>query len=101
MAGHADGLSVINAVHVNHDPSILISVANRTAEQFSGLRRERIRAGLTQEVLAEKTELNPRTIQKIEAGHIHILVLTMVRLQAAIGCSWTALLGPETKRRGE
>lgn len=67
----------------------------------NNVRRERIRAGLTQEVLAEKTDLNPRTIQKIEAGHIQILVLTMARLQAAIGCSWTALLGPETKRRGE
>lgn len=65
----------------------------------ANVRRERVRAELTQEQLAEKADLNPRTIQKIEAGDIEILVTTLGRLQAAIGCSWAALLGPEAKRR--
>lgn len=64
------------------------------------VRRERVQAGLTQEQLAEKTELNPRTIQKIEAGHINILATTLAKIQVAIGCAWPDLLGPEVKRRG-
>lgn len=52
---------------------------------------------MTQEALAEKAELYPRTIQKIEAGDIAILVPTLARLQAALGCSWKSLLGPEVK----
>lgn len=62
------------------------------------LRRARVARKLTQEKLAEKCSLNPRTIQKIEAGDIAILVSTLVRLQAALGCTWTNLLGPEAKR---
>ena len=65
----------------------------------SNLRRERTNAGLTQEQLAEKTDLNPRTIQKIEAGDINILVTTLGKLQAALGCPWSGLLGQEAKRR--
>lgn len=62
------------------------------------VRRARVARKLTQEKLAEKCSLNPRTIQKIEAGDIAILVSTLVRLQAALGCTWTDLLGPEAKR---
>ena len=36
------------------------------------LRRERTARGLTQERLAELADLNPRTVQKIEAGDITI-----------------------------
>ncbi|MEK7782020.1 MAG: helix-turn-helix transcriptional regulator [Verrucomicrobiota bacterium] len=73
---------------------------NRKLKQLGdNVRRERVRIGLTQEQLAEKTDLNPRTIQKIEAGDIKILVLTLVKIQAALGCSWLALLGPDVKRR--
>lgn len=68
-------------------------------ELGDNIRRERVQVGLTQEQLAEKTDLNPRTIQKIEAGDIKILVLTLVKIQAALGCSWPALLGPEAKLR--
>lgn len=46
----------------------------------------------TQEKLAEKTELNLRTIQKIEAGKINILITTMIRIQKALNCPWKALL---------
>jgi len=69
-------------------------------ETGDNVRRERVGVGFTQEQLAEKTDLNPRTIQKIEAGHINILLTTLRRIQAALGCSWLALLGPEVKRRG-
>ena len=37
--------------------------------------------------------LHPRTVQKIEAGDITILVTTLLRLRAAIGCDWRRLLG--------
>lgn len=58
-----------------------------------------MRIGLTQEALAEKTDLNIRTIQKIEAGQINILVTTVRKIQTALGCTWEALLGSEAKRR--
>lgn len=57
------------------------------------LRRERTARGLTQEGLAELADLNPRTVQKIEAGDITILVTTLQRLRAALGCDWRRLLG--------
>ncbi len=63
------------------------------------VRRERVRAGWTQEQLAEKTELNPRTIQKIEAGSLNLLITTVARLQTALECPWTSLLGPDRRRR--
>ena len=49
--------------------------------------------GLTQERLAELAELNPRTVQKIEAGDITILITTLMRLREALGCDWKRLLG--------
>ena len=42
---------------------------------------------------AELADLNPRTEQKIEAGDFTILVTTLLRLRAAIGCDWKRLLG--------
>jgi transcriptional regulator with XRE-family HTH domain len=56
------------------------------------LRQERIRAGLTQERLAELADLAPRTVQKIEAGDIAIVITTLRRLESAIGCGFGALL---------
>lgn len=56
------------------------------------VRRERRAAELTQEVLAEKADLAPRVIQKIEAGQIAILISTLRRLRKAIGCSYEKLL---------
>jgi len=47
---------------------------------------------LTQEKLAEAASLAPRTIQKIEAGRITILISTLRRIQRAIGCPYEALL---------
>ena len=73
---------------------------NRKLKEFGdNVRRERVARQLTQEKLAEKCALNPRAIQKIEAGDINILITTVARLQAALGCPWNELLGPEVKRR--
>ncbi|MDB6034089.1 MAG: transcriptional regulator [Verrucomicrobiales bacterium] len=52
-----------------------------------------MRKAITQERLAEMTELNPRTIQKIEAGSINLLLTTIVRIRKALKCSWEMLLG--------
>jgi DNA-binding XRE family transcriptional regulator len=48
--------------------------------------------GLTQEKLAELVDLNIRTVQKIEAGDINVLVTTAIRLKQALGVAWTKLL---------
>ena len=56
------------------------------------VRRLRLRAKLTQEGLAEQVRINPRTIQKIEAGKLNILVTTLARLQAALDCRWEELM---------
>jgi len=56
------------------------------------VRRERMAKKITQEKLAELVDLNIRTIQKIEAGHVNILLTTVRRLQTALGCAWDDLL---------
>jgi len=43
--------------------------------------------------LAELVDLNIRTVQKIEAGNVNILLTTVLRLRKALGCSWDVLLG--------
>jgi transcriptional regulator with XRE-family HTH domain len=57
----------------------------------ANVRRERVATGLTQEKLAEKADLNIRTLQSIEAGQLNILVTTTMRLQEALDCSWENL----------
>ena len=59
------------------------------------LREARRAAGLTQETLAEAADLAPRTIQKIEAGQITVLITTLRRLRRVIGCPFGALLPEE------
>ena len=56
------------------------------------IRRERKSAGLTQESLAEKADLAPRVVQKIEAGQIAILISTLRRIRRALGCPYGKLL---------
>lgn len=58
----------------------------------ANVRRERTAKSLTQERLAELTDLNIRTVQKIEAGEINILLTTVLRIHGALGCAWTKLL---------
>lgn len=48
--------------------------------------------GLSPEKLAELMEVNPRTIQKIEAGKLNIPLTTILRLQTALDCSWDSLM---------
>lgn len=57
------------------------------------LRRERMHRKITQQKMAELVDLNIRTIQKIEAGSVNILLTTVQRLRKALGCSWDVLLG--------
>ena len=57
----------------------------------TNLRRERSGRGITQQKLAELADLNIRTVQKIEAGKITILITTAMRLQKALGCPWDKL----------
>ena len=58
----------------------------------ASVRRERIVKGITQEKLAELVDLNLRTIQKIEAAEINILVTTAMRIQKALDCPWGKLM---------
>jgi transcriptional regulator with XRE-family HTH domain len=59
----------------------------------ANVRRERMRLRLTQEKLAEKVGLNPRTIQKIEAGDLNVLVTTAAGIEKALGCGWGKMMG--------
>lgn len=56
------------------------------------VKRERTSRGITQEKLAELTDLNVRTIQKIEAGQTNILITTAKRIVKGIGCDWEELM---------
>ena len=74
-----------------------MSLNSRQAAQLKAfgvnVRRERMARKNTQEKLAEAVDLNIRTIQKIEAGHVNILLTTVLRLKKALGCQWDVLLG--------
>ena len=59
----------------------------------ANVRRERSARGLTQEKLAELSDLHLRSLQKIEAGEINLLVTTVFRIKRALKCSWDKLLG--------
>jgi len=62
-------------------------------ERFgANIRRERVARNLTQEKLAELADLNIRTVQKIEAGKINVLVTTAMRIQKALDCAWGRLM---------
>ncbi len=58
----------------------------------ANIRRERMAREITQERLAEMADLNLRTIQKIEAGQINILITTLSRIQRSLGCAWKTLV---------
>ena len=58
----------------------------------ANVRRVRVAKVLTQEKLAELVDINIRTVQKIEAGQINVLVTTAMRIQKALGCPWNRLL---------
>jgi transcriptional regulator with XRE-family HTH domain len=59
----------------------------------ANVRRERNARNLTQEKLAELADLHLRTLQKIEAGEINLLLTTVLRIKRALKCPWVKLLG--------
>lgn len=56
------------------------------------LRKARMAQKMTLETLAERADLNIRTLQRFESGDSNVLVSTLFRLQRALGCSWDELL---------
>lgn len=58
----------------------------------ANVRRERLGRAITQEKLAELADLHLRTVQKIEAGKINLLLPTVLRLKRALKCPWVKLL---------
>jgi transcriptional regulator with XRE-family HTH domain len=54
----------------------------------ANVRRERTARRISQDELAARCGLNPRTIAKIEAGEIGIRPETLDRIQRAIGCTF-------------
>lgn len=74
-----------------HDSSV-----QRILDTFgANVRRERVARKLSQEKLSEMAELHIRTLQKIEAGEINLLLPTVIRLHRALGCPWGALMPEE------
>jgi len=51
----------------------------------------RLRIGMTQEQMAEKTGLSTRYWQSLEAGEYFPPMATMARIKATLGCSWDDL----------
>ena len=54
----------------------------------ANVRRERTARRISQDELAARCGLNPRTIVKIEAGELGIRPETLDRIQRAIGCTF-------------
>ena len=67
-------------------------IAAELARFGANIRRERTARKITQERLAEKADLNVRTLQKIEAGELNVLITTAMRIQRALGCPWEKLM---------
>jgi transcriptional regulator with XRE-family HTH domain len=51
----------------------------------ANLYRARVRAGMTQEQLAEAADLDLRFVQRVERGRTNLSVLTLVALAEALG----------------
>ncbi|MEO7933386.1 MAG: helix-turn-helix transcriptional regulator [Chthoniobacterales bacterium] len=67
-------------------------IAAQISEFGANVRRERTARKITQERLAELADLNIRTVQKIEAGKINVLITTAFRIQQALSCPWGKLM---------
>jgi ribosome-binding protein aMBF1 (putative translation factor) len=67
----------------------------------ANVRRERTARWISQEGLASRCGLHPRTIAKIEAGEIGIRPETLDRIERAIGCTFNngAIKKPKLKRQ--
>lgn len=66
------------------------------AADLSGLggniRRIRTSLGMTQERLAELADINARSVRRIEAGEINLLITTVARIRRALDCRWDELV---------
>lgn len=58
----------------------------------NNMRRERVAQNMSQERLAELADLNIRSLQRIEAGEVDVLLTTAMRIHKALGCPWEHLL---------
>jgi transcriptional regulator with XRE-family HTH domain len=58
----------------------------------ANVRRERSAKGLTQEQLAELSNISTRNLQKVEAGQLNILLTTVLRIHLALACPWKKLM---------
>jgi len=56
------------------------------------IRRERFAKNISQQQLAELADLNIRSLQRIEAGEVDVLLTTTVRIQKALSCPWERLV---------
>ncbi len=66
-----------------------------------GRKRVRLRSpslGSDQEQLAEAVDLNIRTVQKIEAGDVNILLTTVLRIQKALRWDCARLIYPVVRK---
>ena len=52
----------------------------------------RLRVGMTQEVLAERANVDLRSLQRTEAGTWNMTVGYLARFQEALGCRWRDLV---------
>lgn len=63
------------------------------------LKARRIDLGLTQEELADRAGLNPRHVQKLEAGELNVTIGTLASLALALDVTITDLLEPHLLER--
>ena len=88
--GPAISDSAYQVVRLRNPP---LSLPHRIAKEAlrktlgANVRRERTDRRISQEGLASRCGLNPRTIAKIEAGELGIRPDTLDRIQRGIGCS--------------
>ena len=78
-------------VHLRNPPlSQPHSIAREALRKTFGgdVRRERTLLRISQDELAARSGLHPRTIAKIEAGEIGIRPETIDRIQRALGCTF-------------
>ena len=77
----------------------LIEVKAQLKELGNNLRRARVTRCVTLEALSEKANLNIRTLQRIEAGQMNVLITTVIRLQQGLDCPWYELLPTDSQHK--
>ena len=66
-------------------------------ELGGNIRRTRTSLGMTQERLAELADINARSVRRIEAGEINLLITTVARIRRALDCRWEDLVPDDWK----